>query len=1272
MRHSYQSIFLAAFCLVLLASSYVRASTGVFASSVTLNSKGAGNVNYRMQTATGFNDGQAALPASLGSFLSSETLNFSGGQIWTFKNGGDNVTGARMEYRVYPVGVPSGTFVNVAIGFGANLASPGDQRWEGFGNTANLIAPGGTPLADGTYTLEIQGRAFTNVGDRTSGPFTVNFTVASIRQTVQAGAWSLPATWNPGGVPASGAIVQINHDVTLDQAATVSSLTVAAGTFTSSDGSNRLLTISNSGSLTIANGASLSLAGGTIAFGTSGTLTNNGTLNGGTGVISFGSGGGGQFLNNSTFNRNTGTVSFFGTATVGGSQNSTFHNVTLGAGVNFGASVTSTIANSLRLNSGGFVNTNAPAYSVGATLIYATGSTAGTPYGRFSEWNALSGKGYPANVQLTNNTWVNLSNSAPGTARQCNGSLAIDAGSGLVMDFGSDDMTQPLTVLGDVTINGTLSLSDAGGGDLKLTGNFTRNSGGTFNPKGRAVFFDGTAMQSVQGPVAGTQNFDYLIVNNTSTTGLRLLSEVNIAAPAGGNGITLNGNLDLRGNRLTLPNNVNFRVDNALRTVSSSSGTGELVMRANNSVVDGGTGGTLLVASTARVIIGGSGSIGPANFGGRTTIDGVLEIQTNGFVQGTAGQGPQYGTNSTLRYNTGANYDRRSEWDGSTLARTPVNVEVTGNTYLNLDVANASTGPINLRGNLSVSTGATVDANTNTDPFVVQGNVTNAGTFTLSTNPLGGGDLKLGGNFANTGTFTSNGRAVFFINNNSQTVQSSSALAINYVVMEKGAGQVNLLSGLTVAAPSAGTAIEFRGAGPNILNLNGQTLTIGTAGGASNAGTIAANSGYTDNGSGTLNILGDGDFGTLRFTAGTTLGTLTLNRTGTTGGATLGSPLRIATGLNLSQANTKLTLGADNLTMAPAATISATDANRYIITSGVGQLAREGLGTTGITTAVLFPVGTAAAYNPATLTNTGTLDTYRVRVGTASAYTPPFPARQIERFWTVDEGTVGGSNATLRLQWIGTGPGEQEGTSFNRAGVLAFTKNSGSGYSKIPATLVQNFDPFAAEATGITSFSEWSVGNDNVLPVELLFFTGRMSGPDVLLAWQTASEKNSQLFDIERSTDGRRFERIGTLDAAGTTQLPQSYRFTDRNVAKLGVPTIYYRLRQLDFDGTTAFSTTITITPGQTSGTDPVIFPNLLTSDDFTIQCYSATATTLTFSITDATGRTIYRQKASLEAGYNYLTSRSLAEYNGLAPGMYVAKIEQPGRGPILLRLVRQ
>jgi hypothetical protein len=90
-----------------------------------------------------------------------------------------------------------------------------------------------------------------------------------------------------------------------------------------------------------------------------------------------------------------------------------------------------------------------------------------------------------------------------------------------------------------------------------------------------------------------------------------------------------------------------------------------------------------------------------------------------------------------------------------------------------------------------------------------------------------------------------------------------------------------------------------------------------------------------------------------------------------------------------------------------------------------------------------------------------------------------------------------------------------------------------------------------------------------IVPVTLLNFKGTIVGNDALLEWTTANEQNSQQFNIERSDDGIRFRTAGVVGAAGNTTTNRSYHFHDKEIAQ---EKNYYRLKQLDLDGTFEYS----------------------------------------------------------------------------------------------------
>ncbi len=85
------------------------------------------------------------------------------------------------------------------------------------------------------------------------------------------------------------------------------------------------------------------------------------------------------------------------------------------------------------------------------------------------------------------------------------------------------------------------------------------------------------------------------------------------------------------------------------------------------------------------------------------------------------------------------------------------------------------------------------------------------------------------------------------------------------------------------------------------------------------------------------------------------------------------------------------------------------------------------------------------------------------------------------------------------------------------------------------------------------------------LPVELIRLSAEKIKEDVNVTWATSSEINCDYFVVERSDDANAFEKVGIVKGSGNSYSENNYVFTDRNNMSSAV--VYYRLRQLDFDG---------------------------------------------------------------------------------------------------------
>lgn len=168
------------------------------------------------------------------------------------------------------------------------------------------------------------------------------------------------------------------------------------------------------------------------------------------------------------------------------------------------------------------------------------------------------------------------------------------------------------------------------------------------------------------------------------------------------------------------------------------------------------------------------------------------------------------------------------------------------------------------------------------------------------------------------------------------------------------------------------------------------------------------------------------------------------------------------------------------------------------------------------------------------------------------------------------------------------------------------------------------------------------------LPIELLSFGAKAMDQQVLLSWQTLTEINNDYMAIERSVDGKDFEEVGVVKGAGTTFIPQSYELWDKQPYQ-GLN--YYRLRQVDFDGTTTFSDIVSVV-FKGKGRGVKVFPSL--AEDFiNIRLEQPTTSNGEIRIYDLNGKLRHRQvleNGSLSLGINI---------SHLNPGHFIVQIER-------------
>jgi len=197
-------------------------------------------------------------------------------------------------------------------------------------------------------------------------------------------------------------------------------------------------------------------------------------------------------------------------------------------------------------------------------------------------------------------------------------------------------------------------------------------------------------------------------------------------------------------------------------------------------------------------------------------------------------------------------------------------------------------------------------------------------------------------------------------------------------------------------------------------------------------------------------------------------------------------------------------------------------------------------------------------------------------------------------------------------------------------------------------TLISNAENYKGPAQ-TTVFGALLPGT-TPLPVGLSAFTAQTAGPAaVRIAWATASETNNASFTVERSVAGRPFAAIGTVAGAGNSVVARSYDLLDTKLPA-GATVLYYRLRQVDLDGTTTYSPVRAVLFGKAKDapTQLLAFPNPA-HGTVRVQLLGA-ATAAPLELFDSLGRRVRTQATLADGGE---TTLSLAD---LPAGLYVLR----------------
>ena len=508
------------------------------------------------------------------------------------------------------------------------------------------------------------------------------------------------------------------------------------------------------------------------------------------------------------------------------------------------------------------------------------------------------------------------------------------------------------------------------------------------------------------------------------------------------------------------------------------------------------------------------------------------------------------------------------------------------------------------------------------------------------------------------------------LNNNSywerQTVNVPSATDKVYIMANSDAGQCISSSNSAIATPGAAVT-DLMVANGATLNLSGATSIKGDL---TNDGTINA-------GSSTLTFDGTSD----QTVSGNalTLDNLTVNKT--SGNLIMSTPINVNGLLDLSS---DVNNGSNVLSVGTSsASLGSIEQNGGIV---LGKLRRYFANASGSKS---FPVGIAgtmrdvavdfvsapgtdqyitASYNTGYPQANDGSDLYEGLPLTTSD-NQLIQNYDDEGYWEIIPGSsstgdsyiapINGKqyNVTLHCNNL---TGADNVTNMDRTKVRMI-KSAGPGHTSWEAlthvSISGDDADFLLTATG-TGFSFFGAGteDDNALPVELISFSGDCNDGVVDLIWQTASEQNSEDFEIEYSRDGVDWSLVHAEPAAGFSNELITYNFSHKQAIS---GNNYYRLTQNDIDGTATIYNNLIINAScqSTSNGYFSVFPNPSSGNFQVIMNNPEIEGAAQLRIVDTKGNEVFMKSIEVNSGINMFVIQQ-----DLAPGIYYINIENSSR----------
>lgn len=165
------------------------------------------------------------------------------------------------------------------------------------------------------------------------------------------------------------------------------------------------------------------------------------------------------------------------------------------------------------------------------------------------------------------------------------------------------------------------------------------------------------------------------------------------------------------------------------------------------------------------------------------------------------------------------------------------------------------------------------------------------------------------------------------------------------------------------------------------------------------------------------------------------------------------------------------------------------------------------------------------------------------------------------------------------------------------------------------------------------------------LPVKFVSFYATSQNNSVLLSWATAEEKENSHFEIEKSTDGREWKTMGVVFGNGTSSQLNKYSYTDKSTK---AATNYYRIRQVDINGTAVYSVVKVISETKAASSVSIFASN---GKNIVINMNSEARENMQVTVLNSNGQVVNRQTVA-NASYQVTVPM-----NTVPAGLYIVQV---------------